>query len=125
MGYLEILFYQYYYFLKKYSPSYLGVEGAASSFIVAVLVYLKLLAVYILVSWSLSVLYLSEGLFLVTYLLILIVVYIYLTKNKQRIINKYTNSRFVKSRKYVLLAILYPFLVITIFLMTLRFILFN
>lgn len=125
MFYLEVLFYQYYYFLKKYSPSYLGVEGGASSFVVGVLFYLKLLTIYILVGSLFNILYLSEGLLLIAYFFVMAAFYVYLTRNKQRIIKQYTNSRFVKKRNYILLAILYPLLITTIFLITLRLILFN
>ena len=116
----KALFYKYFIWLKRVFPSYLGIEDTASSIIIGTLFYLKILVIYLLINnFLINFIYFNDTVFYLLYLITLIYFYIFLVKkNWDEIEINFKNSEYLNTFKWTAIGIIYPILVIFIFVIT-------
>lgn len=121
----KALFYKYFIWLNRVFPSYLGIEGAASSSIIGTLFYLKFLIIYLLISnFLINLIYFNDTVFYLFYLFTLTYSYIFLVKkNWEEIEKNFKNSKYLDTFKWNAIGLIYPILVIFIFVITIMIVL--
>lgn len=122
MKYYVVLYYQYLSFLKRYLPSYLGIEDAVSSSIIATLFFLKFLIAYFLFSrYLIQYIYFNTDIFFLLYFSTIILFHFILTKKKIKSIkrNKLKNDNEM-TYKINYISVLYPLIIISVFILTLK-----
>jgi hypothetical protein len=107
---IRLLYLRYYFLLKKWFPSYLGIEDTASACIVGTLLYVNILTIYMLVcKYVIEFYYFNEVIFYLAYLSIVLFYYYYfvLSHRKGSKIYKLLKEK-AQSNLYTLIAIVYP-----------------
>ncbi len=107
---LKLIYLRYYSFLRKYFPSYLGIEDTASSCIIASIIYINVIIIYLLLcKYLIGSFYFNEVVFYLSFLSILILCYFHFVRTHRRHTKLHEQlKKKAQSPIYSLLAVFYP-----------------
>jgi hypothetical protein len=106
----KLIYLRYYLFLRKYAPSYLGIEDTASSCLLAAIMYTNLLIVYLILSkYIIGSLYYSDAVFYLSFLCWILLCYLYFVPGHRRNTKLFRQLTEEAGRPvYTLSAVFYP-----------------
>lgn len=121
----KLIYLRYYFFLKKYFPSYLGIEDTASSCILSSVIYINIIVLYLVMcKYAIGFFYFNEVVFYFSFLFLAIFCYSYFVlSHREKAKSHALLKEKAQSITYTLLAVFYPIVSLVLLFYTIKLVL--